>query len=54
MAGAKAAGRGAWTLGGKMVDAPVVRKAEAVVVRAAACGFDVEKVRGKWKDQEPE
>ena len=54
VAGAKAAGRGAWTLGGKMVDAPVVRKAEAVVVRAAACGFDVEKVRGKWKDQEPE
>lgn len=40
--------------GGKMVDVPVVKKAVAVVDRAAVCGFDVEDLRGKWRDQEPE
>lgn len=46
--------RGAWTLDGKMIDVPVVRKARAVVDRAARCGFDVEAMREKWKEQEPE
>ncbi|KAJ4422805.1 hypothetical protein N0V82_002584 [Gnomoniopsis sp. IMI 355080] len=46
--------RGAWTLEGKMIDVPVVRKAKAVVDRAARCGFDVEGMREKWKGQEPE
>lgn len=54
VADAKAGGRGAWTLDGKMIDVPVVKKANAVVERAAVCGFDVEKFRSKWKDQEPE
>lgn len=31
-------GRGAWTMDGKMVDAPVVGKARAVRARAEACG----------------
>lgn len=48
------AGRGAWTLEGKMVDAPVVGKARAVVERARKCGFDVEGMRERWKHQEPE
>lgn len=48
------AGRGAWTLDGKMIDVPVVRKARAVVARAARCGFDVEAMRERWKGQEPE
>lgn len=48
------AGRGAWTLEGKMIDAPVVGKARAVVDRARTCGFDVEGMRERWKDQEPE
>lgn len=47
-------GRGAWTLEEKMIDVPVVRKARAVVERAARCGFDVEGMREKWKGQEPE
>jgi len=47
-------GRGAWTLEGKMIDVPVVGKARAVVTRAKACGIDVDAVREKWKDQEPE
>lgn len=47
-------GRGAWTLEGKMVDVPVVRKARAVVERAERCGADVDAVREKWKGQEPE
>jgi len=47
-------GRGAWTLDGKMIDKPVVGKAEAVVKRAEACGLDVEGVKEKWKGQEPE
>jgi citrate lyase subunit beta-like protein len=51
---AEKGGRGAWTLEGKMIDKPVVGKARAVVRRAELCGFDVEGVREKWKDQEPE
>ena len=47
-------GRGAWTLDGKMIDAPVVGKAESLVSKAGACGFDVSAVKEKWKGQEPE
>lgn len=48
------AGRGAWTLEGKMIDVPVVKKARAVLAHAEACGVDVAAVRDKWKGQEPE
>lgn len=48
------AGRGAWTLEGKMIDVPVVGKAKATVKRAELCGIDVQSVREKWKGQEPE
>lgn len=51
---AAAAGRGAWTLDGAMIDAPVVGKAKAVVTKSQACGIDVDSIREKWKDQEPE
>jgi citrate lyase subunit beta-like protein len=51
---ADAGGRGAWTLDGKMIDAPVVGKAKAVVKRAELCGIDVDAAREKWKQQEPE
>ncbi|KAJ4126654.1 hypothetical protein NW765_002440 [Fusarium oxysporum] len=51
---ASASGRGAWTLDGKMIDAPVVGKASAVIVKAEQCGIDVQSLRNKWKDQEPE
>ena len=47
-------GRGAWTLDGKMIDAPVVGKAKSIVSRAEACGSDVPAAKEKWKDQEPE
>ncbi|KAL3423906.1 citrate lyase beta [Phlyctema vagabunda] len=47
-------GRGAWTLDGKMIDAPVVGKAKNTVKRAELCGIDVNSLREKWKDQEPE
>lgn len=47
-------GRGAWTLDGKMIDVPVVGKAKGIVKKAEVCGFDVEAMRSKWKDQEPE
>lgn len=48
------AGRGAWTLQGKMIDVPVVGKAKATVKRAELCGLDVAAVKEKWKGQEPE
>lgn len=51
---AASAGRGAWTLDGKMIDAPVSGKAKSTVAKAEQCGFDVESLRTKWKDQEPE
>ncbi|MCJ1407924.1 hypothetical protein MMC19_001995 [Ptychographa xylographoides] len=48
------AGRGAWTLDGKMIDAPVVGKAKATVKRAEDCGLDVGTVRVEWSKQQPE
>ncbi|KAI8953788.1 Pyruvate/Phosphoenolpyruvate kinase-like domain-containing protein [Xylaria longipes] len=51
---AASAGRGAWTLDGAMIDAPVVGKAKAIVAKAEKCEMDVESLRNKWKDQEPE
>lgn len=51
---AEAAGRGAWTLDGKMIDAPVSAKARAVVGKAKRCGVDVASLRAKWQDEEPE
>jgi citrate lyase subunit beta-like protein len=47
-------GRGAWTLDGKMIDVPVVGKAKALVKKAELCGFNVDEVRSRWADQEPE
>ncbi len=47
-------GRGAWTLDGKMIDAPVVGKAKSIVGKAKMCGIDVDTVEEKWKGQEPE
>jgi citrate lyase subunit beta-like protein len=51
---ASKAGRGAWTLEGKMIDVPVVKKAQAVLKHAEVCEIDVGAVREKWKGQEPE
>lgn len=51
---ASAAGRGAWTLDGKMIDAPVTGKANAVIAKAEQCGMDVQSLKTQWKDQEPE
>ena len=47
-------GRGAWTMDGKMIDAPVVGKAMSIFTKAKACGVDVDAVRRNWNDQEPE
>jgi citrate lyase subunit beta-like protein len=56
IADAKAAeaGKGAWTLDGKMIDVPVAEKAKSIVRRAEACGLDVEALKKQWKGQEPE
>lgn len=51
---ASKAGRGAWTLDGKMIDVPVVKKALGVLKHAEVCEVDVGAVREKWKGQEPE
>ncbi|KAI9784788.1 MAG: hypothetical protein M1839_001518 [Geoglossum umbratile] len=52
---AGSAGRGSWVLDGKMIDRPVVAKAEAIVERARREGVvNVDAVREIWKGQEPE
>lgn len=51
---AATAGRGAWTLDGKMIDAPVSGKARAIVAKAKQCGMDVNVLQSKWRGQEPE
>ncbi|KAJ9152022.1 Citrate lyase beta [Pleurostoma richardsiae] len=43
-------GKGAWSLDGKMVDTPVVKRAMALLEKAALCGIDVEGYRQKCKD----
>ena len=48
------AGKGAWTMDGKMIDAPVSGKARAVVRKAEQAGWDVAALRERWKGQEPE
>jgi citrate lyase subunit beta-like protein len=47
-------GRGAWTLDGKMIDAPVVKKAHDIIRHATACEMDLTLVWKQWEDQEPE
>ncbi|KAI9720031.1 MAG: hypothetical protein M1812_003158 [Candelaria pacifica] len=47
-------GRGAWTLDGKMIDAPVASKARAIVTKAEACGMEIKEIRERWKNQKPE
>ncbi|KAI5366440.1 Putative hpcH/HpaI aldolase/citrate lyase domain, citrate lyase beta subunit [Septoria linicola] len=47
-------GRGAWTLDGKMIDAPVSGKARAIVAKADLCGLDVEALMERFKDEEPQ
>lgn len=47
-------GKGAWAMDGKMIDAPVEGKARAIVEKAKLCGFDVESLMEKHKDQQPE
>jgi citrate lyase subunit beta-like protein len=47
-------GRGAWTLDGKMIDVPVVGKAKAIVAKAEVCGIDVQALKEKFKDEEPQ
>ncbi|WQF84937.1 Putative hpcH/HpaI aldolase/citrate lyase domain, citrate lyase beta subunit [Colletotrichum destructivum] len=51
---ASKAGRGAWTLDGMMIDAPVTGKANAIIAKAEKCDLDVASLRQKWKGQEPE
>jgi citrate lyase subunit beta-like protein len=46
-------GRGAWTLDGKMIDAPVVGKAKAIVSRAEKCGIDIARMMKIWAEEEP-
>jgi len=48
------AGKGAWTMDGKMIDAPVSGKARAVVKKAEQAGWNVAALREQWKGQEPE
>ncbi|KAK0633393.1 beta subunit of citrate lyase [Immersiella caudata] len=51
---ASAAGRGAWTLDGKMIDAPVVGKARAIIKKAEGCGIGIESIKSQWQSLEPE
>ncbi|OAA32543.1 Citrate lyase, beta subunit [Moelleriella libera RCEF 2490] len=42
-------GKGAWSFEGKMIDAPVIGKARAVVAKAEQCQINVAAVREKWQ-----
>ncbi|KAI5786338.1 citrate lyase subunit beta [Peziza echinospora] len=47
-------GRGAWTLDGRMIDAPVVGIARLVVKNAELAGMDTQSLREKYRDVVPE
>lgn len=47
-------GRGAWTMDGKMIDAPVVGKAKSILSKATSCRLDVNEIKQKWASQNPE
>ncbi|KAK3394575.1 beta subunit of citrate lyase [Podospora didyma] len=51
---AKRDGRGAWTLDGEMIDAPVEKRAQRLLDLAKQCRISIENLREKWKGQEPE
>ncbi|KAL6884747.1 Pyruvate/Phosphoenolpyruvate kinase-like domain-containing protein [Trichoderma evansii] len=46
---AREQGRGAWTLNGKMVDAPVVKAATTLLEKARGCGINLDAPLSKWK-----
>ena len=46
-------GRGAWTMDGKMIDMPVVGKAQAILNMGEGCGIDILALKVRWKHQEP-
>jgi citrate lyase subunit beta-like protein len=48
------AGRGAWTLDGRMIDAPIVVAARAMITKAKLCGIDISEMQKAWQDQQPE
>ena len=47
-------GQGAFTMDGKMIDAPVVGKAKALIEKAKRCGLDTHTVRNSLEDQSTE
>ncbi|RDW62465.1 citrate lyase subunit beta-like protein [Coleophoma cylindrospora] len=51
---AEMAGRGAWTLDGKMIDVPVVMAARAMINKAILCKIDISAVQDAWQTQQPE
>ena len=50
---AEKAGRGAWTMDGKMIDAPVIGKAKSLVSKAEICGIDISNMKHQYQDEEP-
>jgi citrate lyase subunit beta-like protein len=51
---AEANGLGAWTMDGKMIDAPVVGMAKDIAAKAEACDIDVKSIAQRWEGQAPE
>ncbi|KAK0730633.1 beta subunit of citrate lyase [Lasiosphaeris hirsuta] len=51
---ASAMGKGAWTLDGKMIDAPVVGKARDLLNKAVMCGVNLKDAEEIWQHQMPE
>lgn len=51
---ASKAGRGAWTLDGKMIDTPVVMAASAIITKAKLCNIDISRIQEAWQAQQPE
>ena len=51
---AEAQGRAAWTLDSKMIDVPVVGTAKAIVAKADMADFNLQELKAKFSEQEPE
>ena len=47
-------GKGAWSMDGKMIDAPVEGKARRIVEKAELIGMDVQALQEKYKEEQPQ
>lgn len=47
-------GKGAWSLDGKMIDIPIVKKCTDILATAKECDYNISELLEEWKAQDPQ